>query len=222
MKKICVTVLFLCAFAKTFAGHIAGGEMYYTYVGPGTGQTDRYKITLRLFRQCNPDLLPGQTAAPIPTEVEIAIFDNSNSNQIIFNQLIQRDGSVKTIKLTKPFTCIINPPEICYQIGSYSFTIDLPKNRWGYTAAYQTCCRSYIIKNIEFAYIEGSQSDGEGATYSCDIPGTDILGNSGTNNSAVFSLKDTVLICQQKRIYLDFSATDADGDSLSYYFLFGI
>ena len=39
----------------------------------------------------------------------------------------------------------------------------------GYTIAYQRCCRISGIENIS-----GNSSD-DGATYSCDIPGTDIL-----------------------------------------------
>jgi gliding motility-associated-like protein len=57
---------------------------------------------------------------------------------------------------------------------------------------------------------------GEGATYMCQIPGTKILAAGAHNSSAVFNLKDTVLICKSKNIDLDFSATDPDGDSLSY------
>lgn len=41
---------------------------------------------------------------------------------------------------------------------------------------------------------------------------------SGFNNSPQFKLKDTTLVCAKKKFTLDFSAQDADGDSLSYSF----
>jgi gliding motility-associated-like protein len=63
----------------------------------------------------------------------------------------------------------------------------------------------------------GNGSSGEGASYSCFIPGTTAL-PTGTNSSPVFALKDTTLICQNLPFKLEFGATDADGDSLSYSF----
>ena len=207
-------ILFLISFgaANAFAGHIAGGEMYYTYIGPsGAPNTNRYQITLRLFRECHP---VGQ-AAPLPTSVIISIF-RSGSNNPYISPTVDR-SELLNIKLNSPLTCIINKPEVCYEVAYYKFMADLPIIPEEYVAAYQTCCRSNSILNVQQFAIEGSPVPGEGSTYTCNIPGTNIL-KTGTNSSAVFSLKDTVLVCSNIKMNLDFSATDPDGDLLSYSF----
>jgi len=225
MKKYAALVLLLFITVPSFALHIAGGELFYRYVGPGTApNTDRYSITLRLFRECNPVVPGNQQAAPMPREVELGIFANTETSGTLYKTLIVNQSSYDEINLLSPLVCIVNPPDICYQIGYFNTVLDLPKQTYGYTVAYQTCCRSFSILNITFFSIPGQQTSGEGATYTCSIPGTSVLGPTETNSSAVFEVKDTVLVCQQKKIRLDFSATDPDsenplyGDSLSYAF----
>ncbi|MEP7319594.1 MAG: hypothetical protein ABI921_12660, partial [Panacibacter sp.] len=54
MKKtlFCILVLFFAT--KMYASHISGGELFYEYLGPGVGSnTDRFRITMRLYRECN-------------------------------------------------------------------------------------------------------------------------------------------------------------------------
>ena len=34
-----------------------------------------------------------------------------------------------------------NAPEVCYQVGFYEFTVELPESLNGYTVSYQRCCR---------------------------------------------------------------------------------
>ena len=69
MKKLLV-ILFAVLSAPSFARHIAGGEIFYQWIGPGTTSgTSVYKITLRLFRDCQ------STGAQLDGIVNIAIFD---------------------------------------------------------------------------------------------------------------------------------------------------
>jgi gliding motility-associated-like protein len=211
-KKWLFVLLTIMICNDVLAGHIAGGEMYYNYVGPGdAANTNKYQITLRLFRECN----PVGTAAQLPDEVELGIFHTGTSS---LNAVITvPQTSFQVISLQKPLTCIINPPQICYQVATYTFTYDFAQTPDGYTISYQTCCRSYIIVNVQTYMLPGANTPGEGATFSCTIPGTNTLAE-GTNSSAVFNLKDTVLVCTSKPINLNFSANDPDGDSLSYQF----
>ena len=186
--------------------------MYYEYVGAGSSaNTNKYLITLRLFRECHP---VGQ-AAQLPEVVRISIFKNGSSIPYVTRDIAQ--STFTTLTLNSPLTCIINKPEVCYQVAYFSFTIELPVIPEEYIASYQTCCRSNSILNVEQYSIPGSPLPGEGSTYSCNIPGTNAVKN-GINSSAVFALKDTVLVCSEKKMNLDFSATDPDGDSLSYSF----
>lgn len=214
MKRIVTLLVMLLSVLQAMAGHIAGGEMYYRYIGPGADpNTDRYEITLRLFRECD----PVGTAAPLPTDVFIGIFRNGSPVRYLKTVDVRR-STFDSLELQNPLTCIINPPDICYQVATFTFTQDLATSTDGYTFSYQTCCRSNSILNVEFFPIPGGPGPGEGATYMCEIPGTADLPPGSHNTSAVFKLKDTVLICKGKNINVDFSATDADKDSLSYSF----
>ena len=76
---------------------------------------------------------------------------------------------------------------------------------------FQRCCRIDGIENI-------SPNINVGASYFCQIQGTNSIGTTGVNSNPDFGIKDTVLICQGKRFKLDYSAVDAEGDSLSYEF----
>src|SRR4051812_21811068 len=156
-RTVTIMVAFFCCL-QSFAGHIAGGELFYEYLGPGTApNSDKYKITLRLFRECH----PAGTAAPLPGEVFIGVFKNTVP-AILMQTIDVKRTTYQEIQLQKALTCIINPPEICYQVGTYSFEIDLVQDSSGYTLSYQTCCRSNSIVNVEFFAIPGGQGPGEG------------------------------------------------------------
>src|ERR1700745_1502691 len=80
MKKLTTFLVLILCCKYGFAGHIAGGEMYYEYIGPGTTpNSGTYKITLRLFRECH----PVGTAAPWPGDVYIGIFENSVPSNLL-------------------------------------------------------------------------------------------------------------------------------------------
>src|SRR2546421_797904 len=219
MKKLIgiLSVLLLTSVAR--AGHISGGEIYYQYIGPGaSANTDQFKITLRLFRECNPD---GTNVAPMPTQVILGIFRRTSlSGYQLYSSPTVNRTTVNTISATpSAYPCIINFPSVCYQVGYFELTVDLPKENFGYVVSFQTCCRTAGILNMQGYSIPGGNGFfGDGATYITNIPGTNTLGVNGTNKSPVFDLKDTAIVCANNQFTLPFSATDADGDSLSYSF----
>jgi gliding motility-associated-like protein len=210
MKKIFVLLLLLVTSTLVKAGHIAGGEMYYKYIGPGSQpNTFKYEITLRLFRECNPPPGPGGTqVSQMPGSVRIGVFVNSNPTTHLRDEEVARTV-LEEITLSKPGACIVNAPQVCYQVGNFTKTIDLPASSSGYVLSFQTCCRTNGIMNISGSSV--------GATYSAEIP-PNTGANAIDNSSAVFALKDTTLVCKDLNFTLDFSATDPDLDSLSYSF----
>lgn len=218
MKKIIFILLFICNAAFSFAGHIAGGEMFYKYIGPGAAAgTSKYQITLRFFRECNPPPSSnGAAVADLPTSVSIFIYNNTSPSTFLRSVNVSMSGGITQLRLTSPNPCITGNTDVCYQVANYVTTQDLSNTANGYIAMYQTCCRTNGIWNVQ-TFPLSTGSAGEGATYSCEIPGTNSLPN-GSNSSAVFALKDTTLVCKSSPVRLDFSATDPDGDSLSYSF----
>lgn len=212
MKKLCCIICFFLATQALQAGHISGGELYYRYIGPGSSTgSSLFEVTLRLFRDCVPiNNANGQPPPELPVDVVLGVFVNG-SNSTYLDSLLAPRIEFNSITLQSPYVCIINAPTVCYQIAVYRTTVELPVNVTGYTIAYQTCCRINGLSNVN--------NGGTGATYMANIPGTNLLGNTGVNSSPEFDLKDTVLVCRNKRFTLPFSAKDPDaGDSLSYSF----
>ncbi|WP_142683712.1 PKD domain-containing protein [Chitinophaga polysaccharea] len=211
MKKLLVILLCMVCALVAQASHIIGGQVYYKYLGQ-SGNMLQYSITLKLYRICG----DGERIAKMPSAVVLSSFDRSDYRTIGRYQITRTNFEVKTLAKIDP--CIVNPPVICYQIGTYTTTISLPVNSSGYTIAFQSCCRDPYMENIVAEPIPGGRPGdlGTGATYYADIPGS----NSGaTNNSSpVFNKEEATLVCADKKFTYDFSATDPDADSLSYEF----
>jgi gliding motility-associated-like protein len=205
MKRF-VLILATFVLSKTLlAEHITGGEMYYTFIGISSSGEYQYRVTLKLYRDCNS---PG---AQLDASAAIAIFDKSRSNAMVWNNSIGRTKT-DTLLLGSPGPCITNAPVVCYQVGYYEFDISLPASVNGYTIAYQRCCRINGISNL-------SASGNQGATYTAEIPGTSSLADAPENNSAKFTGKDTVIICGGYPFTYSFAAQDADAtDELRYSF----
>ena len=190
--------------APSYANHITGGQMYYTYIGR-SGTDYQYHVTLNLYRDCNAP--PG--SAQLDDIAPIAIYDKATGIRV-WSQGINRSNIV-ILNLGSPSPCISNPPPVCYQVGYYEFDVTLPGSPEGYTIVYQRCCRIAGINNLL-----GSNS--VGVTYTAEIPGTQQLATAPQNNSAKFIGPDTVIVCAGNALTYSFAAQDTDGDFLSYSF----
>ena len=116
MKQLLTITLFLLWGKMALAGHITGGEMYYTYVGMSNGQY-QYNVTLKLYKRCN-----ISTAFPDPAIISVfAKMDQSR-----FGDFYVPMTRSENINLTNVNPCISNPPLVCFDIAYYSFTLLLP------------------------------------------------------------------------------------------------
>ena len=133
MKKLLAVVSALMLTSVVMAGHIAGGELYYQYIGPGASPgTDQFRVTLRLFRECGAS---GQTTALMPTQVTLGIFRKlSASSYTSYTTLFAVPRTTFTQISVTPgaYPCFNPPPNICYQIGTFERIVDLPKTPFGY------------------------------------------------------------------------------------------
>lgn len=204
-KNIAIFLILCCFYLSSFGRHIAGGEIYYEYLGPGsTPGTSQYKITLRLFRDCQ------SSGAQLDATANIAIFDKLGNTPVIGSPFTVNLDHISVVQKSGSIPCIINAPIVCYQAGYYFLTVTLPDNRDGYWVSYQRCCRVDNISNLAIAV-------GTGTTYLGSIAGSNDLAG-GHNSSPQFNLRDTALVCQNRNFKLDFGATDPDGDQLTYEF----
>ena len=195
----------LLLFEAAVARHIAGGELSYEYLGPGTGSNLKYRITMRLYRDC----FAPPNSATLDGFAAISIYPNGSTTVYQTNQ-VPRDR-IEIASLTTPGPCIENAPQVCYEIGYYIEEVELPISANGYTVSYQRCCRIGGITNI-------ANSINTGATYTAAIPGTTILASAPRNSSPKFNTSDTVLICENNQFFYNFSASDLEGDQLEYVF----
>ena len=207
-KKILFLFIVISALQpEVFGRHIKGGWIYYECLGASQGDPNKlsYRISLKLYRDCNPSS-PGQN----PDAVNFTIFRNIDNVQVA-NPLAPKTNQYVLSKGT--FSNCINPrPTICYMVFDYSTIVDLDRVTAGYTVSFQRCCRIDGIVNMQ------PPSQSEGITYTVTIPGTSINSAYPINSSPLFAEKDTALTCFNANIALDYSATDPDGDSLVYSF----
>lgn len=205
MRKVFAILFFLSLLTPAFARHIRGGELSYKYLGSGASpNSSNYLLRLKLYIDCSANQ-PGQNETTEP----FTIFDRSTGK--IFTGVTANLTSETVIQYDPASNpCITNPPtDICYKLKYFEATVELPNNAAGYTVSLQRCCRIGGIVNV------AGSSDKTGATYTCDIPGTNQL-PSGHNSSPVISGNDAVAICAGTGFTFDFSATDPDADSLVY------
>ena len=206
MKKLLLSISVLLFLLPAFAKHITGGEIIYDFVGV-SGNSKTYKITLRLFRDAQ-NCTAANSCASLPASLVVGLFDSDN-NQLVRYITVSQTEFTPTLPIVYTPPCIQNAPIFQYEAGYYSFDIDLPNNLNGYTITHQTCCRVDGIAN------GGSN---QGATYSAQIPGNNILTNNITDNSSRFETGIST-ICYDKPFQLNFSAFDPDGDQLVYSFV---
>jgi len=211
MKKILFLVAVLLFGKLASAFHLKGGWIQYEYIKTDTvKKTTTYKITVRQYLSCS------SSGNQIDPDVFLGIFDGG-SNAFIQKLTIPLSSTDRPSITT--FDPCINPKpspgSVCYRIDNYVAIVEFPFNDAGYILSVQRCCRIGGIINLV-------NSDQLGVTYSNKIPGK-ILGTSyAINSSPVFQQKDTVIVCHNTPFTFDFSATDADGDSLAYVFCDGL
>ncbi|MGG9960684.1 PKD domain-containing protein [Ferruginibacter sp. SUN106] len=206
MKKSLLIIILSFSVFTVFATHIIGGEMRYEYIGPGSSPNSKqYRIRLLLLKG-------DAGGADLINQYVVGVFNNDNGQKIPgsannSNWLAIEDFSGK---LPVPITvspCITGDTTLLYTYKTYSFTIELPNNNLGYTVAFQTFSRQNSFNIVT----------NQGATYSCIVPGLSTLPLPLTDNCPKYKLPISV-ICANSPFNLDFSATDADGDSLVYTF----
>jgi PKD repeat protein len=207
MKKVLIIFLTLIFSISLYAAHIRGGEVYYKYLGQGSAaNTSRYQVTLKLYIRCD------ATQQQLDASENFTIFTKSDNLQFgnVYNAPLSSEQQIRYDPNSNP--CISNPPnDICYRMRFYTTIIELPDDPVGYLISVQRCCRIAGIENLQ------APSDAYGATYSCEIPGTNVLPLPAHNSSPVISGNDAVAICVGSTFTYDFSAIDPDGDSLVYY-----
>ena len=204
---ILVCLLSLLSY-RVVASHIVGGEFTYKYIKDtmiGGGVFRAYQVNLSIYQDC----VTGQPEAIAQDNPAFfTVYDNSSTIRPVYvdTAVFFDDASSLLVPANFSNSCVTNIPTLCLLRKSFIRTYYLPVNAAGYTFVYQRCCRNSSIVNI-------IDPGDKGATYFCTIPGGELR-----NNSAIYRNYPPQIICLDNPLYYDNSATDADGDSLSYEF----
>ena len=215
MRKILLTIfLFLCCFS-VFSRHIKGGFFNYQYLGPGISNPSnlRYKISLTIYVDCDAiDAIPNGEGGQVDLKVPFTIFNGGTFSEYA-KVTVQKTDEYKLEKVFDDPCITGNQAECYYKIVTYVLeSYELPPSINGYTISYQRCCRIENMDNIvSSGYI--------GNTYTIQIPGTSsLVPDAVKNTSPNFPINDTAVICENSFFVYPFTATDKDGDELSYAF----
>jgi len=206
-KRLLAILLTLCSVfcQKADASHLVGGEFTYKFLGDtliGAVKYNKYAVALDIYEDCQ----NGQPEAIAQDNPAIlAAFVNGPYTTYNVDSFVFYASSV-VVPANFSNSCITNIPPVCLLKKTFVKIYYFKENTQGYVIAYQRCCRNNAVVNII------SPGD-NGSTYYCTIPGS-----ARTNNSAVFKNYPPQIICISTPLYYDHSATDIDGDSLSYEF----
>lgn len=197
-------ILLSLSFFEASASHIVGGEYTYQYLGDttiGTVRNHMYLVSLSIYEDCQ-NGQPEAIAQDNPAF--LAAYDAATHAAVNIDSVSFASSVVVPANFSN--ACVSNIPPTCLLKKTFIKKYYLPVNAAGYVISYQRCCRNNAVINI-------LDPGDNGCTYYATIPGSGYV-----NNSAVFRNYPPQIICLNNPLYYDNSATDADGDSLSYEF----
>lgn len=196
-----LTSLLLVLTHVSQATHIVGGELELRYLG--TQGPSSHRINLNLYF----DDINGNPQAE-DALVNVGIFAK-RTNQLIGFVPLYRVSS-EYVPYTKPACASAS---LRTRLIRYTIDLTLDPNMFndaaGYYMSWERCCRNGTIVNIQ---VPGDA----GSTFYLEFPA---LLNGTTrvaNSSPVFTIPKGDYACVGQPFTLDFSAKDADGDSLAY------
>ena len=177
-----------------------GGYISYKKTG-----VNSYEFTIVQYRDCRPPSIGGGTPAALQSDnpIFVAIFRGDG----VFIDSFQINATAhggQIVPASNTGTPCLNQLNQCINKLIFRFNRSLPSNNSGYFIVTQRCCLAAGIENIV-------NSSTQGLTTMLFVPP-----NFSNSNSAKFNNDLNKTICINKSQTLDFSATDADGDSLSY------
>lgn len=187
MKRIIILILFIGFLTETGnATHIVGGDTRFEQTGANT-----FDVHMRLFRFCS--------GISYPATLTARVFNN-NTNASVTTISMSR-GTNRTIAFGD---ACYTPPGLCVEVYNYSGTVTLANNTAGYYVTYSTGGRNGGLINL----ISGN------STWYCQIPDPALAGYNSSPKFVDYPSDGYFCVGYNKQI--NFSCTDADGDSLVY------
>ncbi len=199
MRKLSFLLFLLLLQSNLFASHVSGGDMSFTWVGPGP---NTYLITLNLFRDCSgitmstSEIVTATSSCGANIDITVDLT-NPNGNEI--SQLC--DNQLSTCN-TGTFPGM--------QLYIYQATVDLSPacNTWN--LSWTTCCRNTTVN------VPTSSSD------DIYIQATMNSVTAPQNTSPSFTSQPIPYVCINQPVNYNYGVVEPDGDSLVYSFVSGM
>lgn len=197
MKKYIYLIFFLVFAFKSQASHIVGGEIELVKVkNPSPGIT--HEVTLNLYF----DAINGRSAAE---DIYITLT-------VIRKRDLARVGEAICQKVYRDLIKYIDPAcakgDLQTLLIKYRASINLTDAAFsdpeGYAIVWERCCRNVIITNIR-------NPSSVGMVFYTEFPPVTTI-----NTTPHFKEVVADYLCINQNFEMDFSASDPDGDSLTY------
>lgn len=203
MFLACVVLLFLFgAYSPARATHLVGGELTYEYIGPNAQGENEFEIHCFVYRDCSSNNTNGTDFDNIAS---VGVYQGNTL--ITVASAFLNPTFVTDIIPENPNNCAFLPEDLCIERAEYIISVSLPVSQIDYTVVHQRCCRSPAILNLNIP-------EDQGFSLVATIPGGLTLNIS--NSTPVFNELPQAFVCSNFPFSVDNSATDPDGDSLSY------
>ncbi len=200
MRRTLLSLFFIISFYQAMSSHIVGGELVFKTL---KGVQATHRIGLNLYF----DEINGIPQAEDQI-VNLFIFQKSNNRRVT---------SIQAPKVGRKNITYANPQ--CGNSGlktlfiSYALDVVLNPEEFndpeGYYIVWDRCCRNNVIDNIK--------TPGDvGSLFSVFFPPLTKNGTLFLDSAPEFSEIQGDYACLNADFYIDFKATDADGDSLVY------
>jgi gliding motility-associated-like protein len=203
MKKfylpLVITCLLFIVHITAYATHIVGGE--FALISKGRGSI--YELSLNLYF----DDIYGNRGAE---DVRIIAAIYSKKNNVLITTVILNRIASQQVNYTNP-ACTYDRLQT-RQI-QYAAEITLASTQYndeaGYYVVWERCCRNNSINNIV-------NPQSAGMAFYMEFPAVVQNNDRFLNSSPVFSIPKGDYACINEPFVFDFSATDEDGDKLTY------
>ncbi len=198
MKKYLFSALIFFLSHLSYASHIVGGELELVPLKNPVAGGVTHQITLNMYF----DAINGRAQAE---ELSIRIQIYRKKDLVLMGDVTCPQVYRQLIKYVDP-SC--SKGDLSTLSMKYTGTLNLSDEKFsdpeGYFAVYQRCCRNVIITNI----LNPSRV---GMVFYLEF-----ASNKVVNTTPHFRELIADYICINQNFEMDFSATDADGDSLTY------
>lgn len=199
MKKILLLFAFFLFGQTIYASHISGGDMSFTWVGPGANQ---YLVTLNLFRDCE-----GITMS---TSDIVTATSTCGATYTITVNLTNPGGTEISQLCNNQLSTCNSGTYPGMQLYVYQAVVDLSPacNTW--TLEWTTCCRNNTVN------VPTSSSD------DIIIRATMNSQTAPQNNSPTFTSQPIPYVCVNQPVNYNYGVYEPDGDSLVYSLVSGL